>query len=59
MLNDDINLKVIERVIAQAPSRNSCGPENIYADYFENPIFFPIITSCFRPCFQASDFPKL
>ena len=32
MVNDDITLKEIERVVAQAPSRKSCEPDNIYAD---------------------------
>ena len=33
MVNDDITLKEIERVVAQAPSRKSCEPDNIYADF--------------------------
>ena len=37
MVNEDITLKEIERVVAQAPSRKSCGPDNIHADYFKNP----------------------
>ena len=59
MLNDNITLQEIERVLAQAPSRKSFGPDNIYADYFKNPKLFSIITSLFRLCFQSSDFPKL
>ena len=58
---DDITLKEIERVVAQAPSRKSCarGPDNIYADYFKNLKLFPIITSLFKLCFQSSVFPKV
>ena len=50
MLNEDITLKEVERVIAQAPFKKSCGPDNIYADYFKNPTLFSIITSIFRQC---------
>ena len=59
MLNDDITLKEIERVVAQAPSRKSCGPDNIYTDYFKNPKLSSIITLLFRLCFQSSIFPKV
>ena len=47
MLNEDITLKEVERVIAQAPSKKSCGPDNIYADHFKNLKLF------------SSDFSKL
>ena len=45
--------------ISLAPTKKSCGPDNIYADYFKHPNLIPLITQLFRTCFLTSCFPNL
>ena len=42
-----------------APTKKSCGPDNIYADYFQHPNLIPFITQLFRTCFLTSCFLNL
>ena len=49
----------IHMAIYLAPTKKSCGPDNIYADYFKHPNLIPFITQLFRTCFLTSCFPNL
>ena len=43
--------------ISVAPTKKSCKPDKIYADYFIQPNLIPFISQLFRTCFQHWLFP--
>ena len=59
ILNDDLLFDEIHMAISLAPTKKSCGPDNIYEDYFKHPNLIPFIIQLFRTCFLTSCFPNL
>ena len=49
----------IHTAISLSPTKKSCGPDNIYADYFKHPYLIPFISQLFRTCFKTTCFPNL